>query len=107
MAFFVRLSGRRETAIPARKAALNKVTIDLGSKLQGSDVLINLTDPGWCRTDLGGPNAPNAPESSIPGVVVGAFVDDGKSGRIFGSGLFYDMSLEEAVEAAEKMNSPY
>ena len=91
----------------ASKAALNKVTIDLGSKLQGSDVLINLADPGWCRTDLGGPNAPNAPESSIPGVVVGAFVDDGKSGRIFGAGLFYDMSLEEAVEAAEKMNSPY
>ena len=65
----------------AETAALNKVTIDLGSKLQGSDVLINLADPGWCRTDLGGPNAPNAPESSIPGVVVGAFVDDKKSGR--------------------------
>ena len=91
----------------ASKAALNKVTIDLGSKLQGSDVLINLTDPGWCRTDLGGPNAPNAPESAIPGVVVGAFVDDGKSGRIFGADRFYDKSLEEAVAVAENMNSPY
>ncbi len=84
-----------------------KVTIDLGSKLQGSDVLINLTDPGWCRTDLGEPNAPNAPESAIPGVVVGAFVDDGKSGRIFGADRFYDKSLEEAVAVAENMNSPY
>ena len=91
----------------ASKAALNKVTIDLGSKLQGTDVLINLADPGWCRTDLGGPNAPNAPESSIPGVVVGAFVNDGRSGRIFGAGLFYDMDLEEAVSVAEKMCSPY
>ncbi len=91
----------------ASKAALNKVTIDIGSKLQGSNVMINLTDPGWCRTDLGGPHAPNAPESSIPGVVVGAFVDDGKSGRIFGAGLFYDMTLEEAVDAAQKMCSPY
>jgi len=91
----------------ASKAALDKVTVDIGSKLQGTDVLINLTDPGWCRTDLGGPNAPNAPESALPGVVVGAFVDDGKSGRIFGAGLFHDMSLEEAVAAAEKMNSPY
>ena len=81
--------------------------MDIGSKLQGTDVLINLTDPGWCRTDLGGPHAPNAPESALPGVVVGAFVDDEKSGRIFGAGLFHDMSLEEAVEAAEKMNSPY
>ncbi len=91
----------------ASKAALNKVTIDIGSKLQGTDVMINLTDPGWCRTDLGGPNAPNAPESAIPGVVVGAFVDDGKSGRIFGAGLFYDQTLEEAVETAHKMCSPY
>ncbi|MCR5011872.1 MAG: SDR family oxidoreductase [Lachnospiraceae bacterium] len=91
----------------ASKAALNKVTIDIGSKLQGSDVLINLTDPGWCRTDLGGPNAPNAPESAIPGVVVGAFVDDGRSGRIFGADQFYDKSLEEAVAVAENMNSPY
>ena len=91
----------------ASKAALNKVTIDIGSKLQGSDVLINLTDPGWCRTDLGGPNAPNAPESAIPGVVVGAFVDDGRSGRIFGADRFYDKSLEEAVAVAENMNSPY
>ena len=38
----------------ASKAALDKITIDLGSKVQGTDVLINLTDPGWCRTDLGG-----------------------------------------------------
>ena len=91
----------------ASKAALNKVTIDIGSKLQGSDVLINLTDPGWCRTDLGGPNAPNAPESAIPGVVVGAFVDDGRSGRIFGADRFYDKSLEEAVAVAENINSPY
>jgi short-subunit dehydrogenase len=91
----------------ASKAALNKVTIDIGSKLQGTDVMINLTDPGWCRTDLGGPNAPNAPESAIPGVVVGAFVDDGKSGRLLGAGLFYDMTLEEAVEKAHSIESPY
>ena len=63
--------------------------------------MINLTDPGWCRTDLGGPSAPNAPESSLPGVVVGAFVDDQKSGRCFGAGYFYGMTLEEAVRHAE------
>ncbi|MCR4688853.1 MAG: SDR family oxidoreductase [Saccharofermentans sp.] len=91
----------------ASKAALNKVTIDIGSKLRDTDVLINLCDPGWCRTDLGGPNAPNAPESAIPGVIVGAFVDDKKSGRIFSAGQFYDMTLEEAVKAAEGMDSPY
>ena len=31
------------------------------------------------------------------GIVVGAFVDDKKSGRCFGAGDFYGMSLEEAV----------
>ena len=91
----------------ASKAALDKVTIDLGSKLNGSDITINLTDPGWCRTDLGGPYATNSPESALPGVVVGAFIDDKKSGRIFSAGLFYDMTLEEAIIKAESMKSPY
>ncbi len=87
----------------ASKAALNKVTIDLGSKYEGTDVMLNLADPGWCRTDLGGPNAPNAPESTIPGILVGAFLDDRKSGRIFGAQDFAGLSLEAAVEKAEKM----
>ncbi len=70
--------------------------------------MINLTDPGWCRTDLGGPNAPNAPESAIPGIAVGAFVDDKKSGRYLGAPLFAGLSLEEAVAKAEKeFDSPY
>lgn len=92
----------------ASKAALDKITIDLGSKVQGTHVMINLTDPGWCRTDLGGPNAPNAPESTIPGIVVGAFVDDKKSGRLMGAQEFAGMSLEEAVKKAEaEFESPY
>lgn len=91
----------------AAKAALNKVTIDLGSKYQGSDIVLNLADPGWCRTELGGPNAPNSPESALPGVLVGAFMDDKKSGRIFSAQEFSGMSLEEAVAKAESMESPY
>ena len=92
----------------ASKAALDKITVDLGSKVQGTDVLINLTDPGWCRTDLGGPQAPNAPESAIPGIAVGVFVNDGKSGRCFGAQQFSGMTLEEAVRKAEaEFDSPY
>ncbi len=98
----------QQAGYSASKAALDKVTRDLGSKYEGTDVLINLADPGWCRTDLGGEAAPNAPESAIPGVVVGAFVDDKKSGRWFGAGEFYGMTIEEAVEKAEKeIASPY
>ena len=85
----------------ASKAALDKVTMDLASKFNGTDVCINITDPGWCRTDLGGSHAPNAPESSLPGVVVGAFIDDKRSGRNFAAGNFHGMTLVEAVSKAE------
>lgn len=98
----------QQAGYSASKAALNKVTVDIGSKLQGTDVLINLADPGWCRTDLGGPNAPNAPESAIPGILVGAFVDDRKSGRCFPAQSFSGLSLSEAVFKAEtEFTSPY
>ncbi|MCL1845255.1 MAG: SDR family oxidoreductase [Defluviitaleaceae bacterium] len=98
----------QQAGYSASKAALDKFTIDLGTKVQGTDVLINLADPGWCRTDMGGQSAPNAPESALPGVVVGAFVNDKKSGRYFGAGNFAGMSLEDAVKHAEAaMNSPY
>ena len=83
------------------KAALDKVTCDLAGKLDGSYVCINLTDPGWCRTDLGGPNAPNDPDSVIPGICVGAFIDDKKSGRNLEAQAFTGMSLEDAVRKAE------
>ena len=89
----------------ASKAALDKATMDLGGLYDGTDVMINLTDPGWCRTDLGGPLAPNSPESSLPGVLVGAFLDDRRSGRCFVAPDFHGMALEEAVAFAEK-NTP-
>lgn len=70
--------------------------------------MINLTDPGWYRTDLGGPNAPNVPKSAIPGIVVGVFVDDKKSGRYLGAPYFAGLTLEEAVAKAEReFDSPY
>lgn len=98
----------QQAGYSASKAALDKITIDLGSTVEGTDVMINLTDPGWCRTDLGGPNAPNAPESAIPGIVVGAFVDDKKSGRYLNAPFFTGMSLAEAVKKAEaEFDSPY
>ena len=91
----------------AAKAALSKVTRDLGRDLEGTDVILSLTDPGWCKTDLGGPNAPNEPESALPGVVVGVFVDDKKSGRLFAAQDYTGMSLKDAVKKAEKVKGVY
>ena len=85
----------------AAKAALDKITKDMASRLSGTGVAMNLTDPGWCRTDLGGPNAPNAPESAIPGVIIGAFVDATVNGQIFHAQDFAGMTLEEAVNSVK------
>ena len=92
----------------ASKAALDKVTRDLGSTIDGTDVCISLADPGWCRTDLGGPSAPNSPESALPGVLIGAFIDDLKSGRWFSAQDFSGMDMKSAVEKAQSsVPSPY
>ena len=91
----------QQAGYSASKAALDKVTVDLGSRYDGTNVMLSLADPGWCRTDLGGPNAPNPPESALPGVLLGAFLDDRRSGRLFAAPAFTGMTLEEAVKRAE------
>jgi len=91
----------QQAGYSASKAALDKITTDLASVLDGTDVCISLADPGWIRTDLGGPNAPGAVESCMPGVAVGAFITGKKSGRLFAAPQFHGMTLEQAVKAAE------
>jgi len=90
----------QQAGYSASKAALDKVTADLGTTVEGTDVMINLTDPGWCRTDLGGPNAPNSVESAMPGIVLGVFLDDKRSGRIFHAQDFTGLGLEDALAKA-------
>lgn len=66
------------------KAALDRYVRDMIPTLEGSNVLMNLMDPGWLRTDLGGDKAPNAPESVIPGALVPILI-----GKEKGSGKLY------------------
>jgi 3-oxoacyl-[acyl-carrier protein] reductase len=70
-------------AYAASKAALDKFVLDTAVKLRGTGVTMNLLDPGWLRTDLGGPKAPNAVESVLPGALVPALVDDDVQGQWF------------------------
>jgi len=70
-------------AYAASKAALDKFVRDTVVKLKDTGVAMNLLDPGWLRTDLGGPKAPNAVESVMPGALVPALCDDDVQGQWF------------------------
>jgi NAD(P)-dependent dehydrogenase (short-subunit alcohol dehydrogenase family) len=70
-------------AYAASKAALDKFVRDTVIKLKGTGVTMNLLDPGWLRTDLGGPKAPNPVESVMPGALVPALVADDVQGQWF------------------------
>jgi NAD(P)-dependent dehydrogenase (short-subunit alcohol dehydrogenase family) len=70
-------------AYAASKAALDKFARDMAPKLRGTGVLMNLLDPGWLRTDLGGAGAPNDVESVLPGALVPALLDGDVQGVLF------------------------
>jgi len=66
------------------KWAVNKLTDDIASKLKDTAVRINTLDPGWLRTDLGGPNADHAVDAVLPGALAPALIEnDGANGQFF------------------------
>ena len=90
------------TAYAVSKAAVDKFVRDFAPQLAGSGVQMNLLDPGWLRTDLGGPQAPNDPSSVLPGALVPALLDDGVSGRLFRAQDYAGLDLPQALEKASR-----
>jgi NAD(P)-dependent dehydrogenase (short-subunit alcohol dehydrogenase family) len=88
------------TAYAVSKAAVDKFVRDFAPHLAGSGVQMNLLDPGWLRTDLGGPRAPNDPSTVLPGALVPALLDNGESGRFFRAQDYAGLSLPQALEKA-------
>lgn len=77
----------------ASKWALDKLTDDIASTLQHTGVRINMLDPTWLQTDMGGASANNPVTAVLPGALVPALIDDnGPNGQFF-SALEYDKSF--------------
>ena len=51
------------------KTALNMLSRTMAFGLRDDGIIVTAITPGWTRTDMGGPNAPNSPEESIQGVL--------------------------------------
>ena len=78
------------------KAAVDKYTKDLAAELKNTNVLVNMLDPGWLKTDMGGENAEHEVETVLPGALVPVLLEN------FGpSGVFYqaqDFRRNEELE---------
>ena len=72
------------TTYSISKAALNMLTVHQASDLKGKGVVVVCVDPGWVKTDMGGPGAVLEKEESIGGMLKclrGLKISD--SGRFF------------------------
>jgi NAD(P)-dependent dehydrogenase (short-subunit alcohol dehydrogenase family) len=66
------------------KTALNAFTRILAATHRGSGVLVNAVDPGWVRTDMGGPSAPRSVEKGAETIVwLATLPDKGPTGGFF------------------------
>jgi NAD(P)-dependent dehydrogenase (short-subunit alcohol dehydrogenase family) len=68
----------------ASKTALNALTRVLAAEMEGTNVLVNSVDPGWVRTDMGGPHAARSvSQGAETAVWLATLPDDGPSGGFF------------------------
>ena len=77
-------SGGGWPAYRVSKAALNALTMLLASELEGENVLVNATSPGWVRTRMGGSGAARSVEQGADTPVwLATLPDGGPNGGLF------------------------
>jgi NAD(P)-dependent dehydrogenase (short-subunit alcohol dehydrogenase family) len=59
------------------KAGLNALTRLVAHEARGRNVLVNAVDPGWVRSDMGGPSAPRSLEQGADTIVWCATLPNG------------------------------
>lgn len=82
------LDGLKEPGIAAyrlSKWALNGFVMLQALELAGK-ITVNAFDPGWVRTDLGGPKAPGTPEESAQGMLKSLLLPPSVSGKFLKDG---------------------
>jgi NAD(P)-dependent dehydrogenase (short-subunit alcohol dehydrogenase family) len=67
------------------KWAINGMTMLMATQLRGK-VAVNAFDPGWVKTDLGGPEAPGTPEESARGALALATASFDETGKFWKDG---------------------
>ncbi|HEY3495780.1 MAG TPA: SDR family NAD(P)-dependent oxidoreductase [Polyangiaceae bacterium] len=67
------------------KWGLNGLTMLLAAELAG-EVSVNAFDPGWVKTDLGGPNAPGSPTESARGALALVTLPASETGKFWKDG---------------------
>jgi NAD(P)-dependent dehydrogenase (short-subunit alcohol dehydrogenase family) len=71
----------------ASKAALNAMARLLAKELRPRGILVNATDPGWCRTEMGGASAPRSVAEGAASVLWAVrLAPDGPTGGVFEDG---------------------